>query len=112
MAKKVTSDFDYQLPSVGKHSCKVVDFAIISEEGRTPYCSIDMVDSDGAEIPSRLYSARVPYFMGTIARQYPDSVAGKKLSDVLKFLSKNAFDIWVSYDAQYGVQIQYSEPRS
>jgi len=77
------------------------------------YILLDLVDSKNGEVIStRLYAGFVPYFMDAIKNQTAGNTCNMKLSEVLKYLGAHDFDIWVSYSREFGVQVNYREPRS
>lgn len=106
-------NFDYCAPNTGRHTCKVTcyEHVVPEEEGKQDYILVTMLGKDCCTFEARLYAARIPYFMGAIARQTRGATAGIKLSAVLDYLMAHDFDIWVSYDPDYGMQVNYSAPR-
>lgn len=107
--------------SKGHHIVRLVHYELIPEksvQSRTdryttkPYILMDLVDQKNGEVTTtRLYSSFVPYFMDAIALQSEGATSGAKLSKVLEYISKHDIDIWVSYSREYGVQVNYREPR-
>lgn len=105
----------------GHHIVRLVHYELIPEKTvktRTdiyttkPYILLDLVDKKSGEVTTtRLYSAFVPYFLDGIAGQTGGAISRMKLSEVLKYLGTHDFEIWVSYDKDYGVQVNYREPR-
>ena len=105
----------------GHHIVRLANYELVPSrevESRTDryttkaYLLLDLVDvKTGEATTTRLYSSFVPYFMDAIAAQTAGAISEMKLSDVLKYLGTHEFEIWVSYDKQYGVQVNYQEPR-
>lgn len=108
-------DFDcfdnFTLPTEGRHTCKVQGFDMVKPENGQPYILVQLFGGDCAAFETRIYSARVPYFMAAVARQTCGAIGGLRLSEVLDYLTKHTFDVWVKYDKDYGLQVNYSEPR-
>lgn len=76
------------------------------------YILLDLVDKRSGDVTStRLYANFVPYFLDAIKIQTEGATCNKKLSEVLAYLGNHDFDIWVSYDREFGVQVNYREPR-
>jgi hypothetical protein len=98
---------EFTLASAGKHTVKVLSFTPNTEKN---FIEIELRDAENVTFTTRLYSARIPYFMGSIARQTNGAVAGLTLKEIFKYLQHNSFDAWVSYN-DYGLQVNYSAPR-
>ena len=106
----------------GHHIVRVAHYELIPEKTvktRTdlyttkPYILLDLADKKTGEVTTtRLYSAFVPYFLDGIAAQTDGAISRMKLSEVLKYLGTHDFSIWVTYDKEYGVQVNYREPRN
>lgn len=105
----------------GHHLVKLAHWELIPEKTVTsrtdvyttkPYILLDLVDTKTKEATTtRLYSNFVPYFLDQIAAQTEGAISGMKLSEVLAYLGKNKFEIWITYDKATGVQVNYQEPR-
>lgn len=108
--------------SKGHHVVRLAHYEMVPEktvQTRTDlytakaYILLDFVDKKSGEVTTtRLYSGFVPYFMDAIALQSEGATSGMKLSQVLSYISKNDIDIWVSYDREYGIRVNYREPRA
>lgn len=107
--------------SSGHHIVKLVNWELVGEREiatRTEhyvtksYILLDLKDTKSGEVTTtRLYQSFVPYFLDQIAGQTDGAISGMGLKQVFSYLSKHEFDIWVSYSKQYGVQVNYQEPR-
>lgn len=86
----------------------------IEDTGRETkaYISLEYATESGEHIVARIYEKGVAFFMGAIARQSNGVTAGRKLSDVLKYVSTHKIDIWVSFSREYGAQVSYYAPRN
>lgn len=108
--------------SAGHHIVRLAHYEVVPEktvQTRTdcyttkPYILLDLVDQkDGDVTTTRLYANFVPYFMDQIAAQTEGAISGMKLGNVLKYLGSHDFDIWVDYSKEFGVQVNYREPRN
>lgn len=108
--------------SAGEHTVRLVHWEVVPEKTVTnrqdtyttkPYILLDLADSNTNEVTTtRLYFNFVPYFMDNIAAQTDGEIGGMKLSEVLAYLGRHDFTVWVSYDPQRGVQVAYREPRA
>lgn len=106
----------------GHHIVKLINWELVPErevETRTDhyitksYVLLDLKDIKTGEVTTtRLYSNFTPFFIDQIAAQTDGAISGMKLSKIFEYLGKHDFDIWVSYSKQYGVQVNYQEPRN
>lgn len=71
---------------------------------RNPYCLIETSDP---LITIKLFSARVPYFMKAINRQFSWNLTGCTLSQVLQYLEKHPFKLQLTYHPRYGEQFDF-----
>lgn len=111
-----------QYLSAGVHTVRLTHYEIVPEKTVTtrqdsyttkPYILLDLADAKTNEVTTtRLYFNFVPYFMDNIAAQTDGAIGGMRLSEVLAYLGRNDFTVWVSYDPQRGVQVAYREPRA
>lgn len=85
----------------------------IEDTGRETkaYIALEYETESGERVPARIYEKGVAFFMGAIACQTAGITAGRKLSDVLKYVSTHKIDIWVSFSNKYGAQVSYYAPR-
>ena len=119
-------DAFYSAPSpnylkAGHHIVKLANWELVPQktvETRTdhyvtkPYILLDLVDTKTNEATvARLYSGFVPYFLEQIAAQTDGAIGGMHLSEVLNYLGKKKFEIWVTYDKSKGPQVSYRAPR-
>lgn len=103
------------LPGKGKHSVKLVHCemvpAVVDSNGEVrsqPYVSVNYKDTrSGDVITSRIYSKAVPYFMENLNKQFKGDLMGMKFSQILNYIQKHAFEIWLDWDQKYGVQVRY-----
>ena len=80
----------------------------VNPEGRQPYIKVQM-NIDGIEVTDKWYASRIPYIMRCLRHQYRADYMDFTLSELLKYGSKRAFTVKVSYDGYYGRQIDYVE---
>ena len=105
--KNFESFDSYVTPTAGHHVCRVVEFEYTEPERGKPYIAIDLRDKGGVTISTRMYSARVPYFMNAVARQTAGATGGMKFSQVLEYLKSHDLETWVSFHPDYGIQVEY-----
>ena len=109
--------------SSGHHIVRITHFEVVPEKTVTsrtdvyttkPYILLDLADQkDKSSVTTtRLYQNFVPYFMDQIGAQTEGATSAMPLSAVLKHLMTHDFDIWVTYSREFGVQVNYREPRS
>lgn len=130
---------DYTITRSGKHTVTLADWLYVAEvrnmveeidengnnrshliyPGRPAdeviskaHLLLTLKGADGEVMESKLYPGRLAYFMSCIVRQTEGAVMGMQTSQVLEYLRKHSFDVWVSYSTQYGVQFDYREPRN
>ncbi len=106
----------------GHHIVRLSHYEVVPEKTVTtrtdvyttkPYILLDLRDVKSGEITTtRLYSGFVPYFLDNIAAQTSGEISGMKLSNVLNYLGRNDFEIWVTYSRERGVEVSYREPRN
>jgi hypothetical protein len=106
----------------GHHTVRLTHYEVVPEKTVTtrtdvyttkPYILLDLSDVKSGEVTTtRLYANFVPYFMDQIALQSKGEVSGMKLTGVLKYMMTSDIDIWVSYSREFGVQVNYREPRN
>lgn len=104
----------------GHHVVKLAHYELVPERTVTsrtevyttkPYLLLDLVDvKTGEATETRLYSGFVPYFMDQLAVQTKGEISGMTLKELLHYLGRNSFDIWVKYDPKTGVQVSYQKP--
>ena len=110
--KEINNFAEYTMPTIGRHTCRVTSFELVTPEveGKQPYIAVILLGNDVPTFETRIYSARVPYFMSAVARQTKGATGGMKLSNVLDYLMAHDFDVWVDYN-DYGIQVNYTAPR-
>lgn len=106
----ILNELEMTLPALGEHVGKVTAYSAVAEKGKQPYYSVSISDGE-ITMQTRIYSARIAYFMGAIARQTGGAIAGMRTSQVLEYLTEHPFSVWVSYDDTYGIQYNFSAPR-
>lgn len=106
----ILDELEMTLPALGEHVSKVTAYSVVAEKGKQPYYALSLSDGE-CMMQTRIYSGRVAYFMGAIARQTGGAVAGMRTSQVLEYLTEHAFSVWVTYDETYGIQYNFSAPR-
>lgn len=89
-------------PNDGKYSALVRSYELVTPEdsSKKSYVLVTYA-ADGCEFDGRLYGGRVPYFLSCIIRQTKGATRGMPLSEVLDYLKKNSFDLWIGWDAEY-----------
>lgn len=95
-SKKIYTEFAGKIEDTGKET--------------KAYISLEYTTESDERITARIYEKGVAFFMGAIARQSNGVTAGRKLSDVLKYVSTHKIDIWVSFSREYGAQVSYYAP--
>lgn len=108
--------------SSGHHIVRITHYEVVPEKTVTsrtdvytskPYILLDLQDQKDKDVTTtRLYQNFVPYFMDQIGAQTEGATGNMPLSGVLKYLMTHDFDIWVDYSREYGVQVNYREPRN
>lgn len=117
MKKQITKfdEFEMTLPALGEHTGRVLSYKLVTEAeagaGKQPYYAVTIEANDCA-IQTRIYGGRVAYFMGAIARQTDGAIAGLKFTQVLEYLTKHDFSVWATWDEKYGMQYNFTEPKS
>lgn len=81
---------------------------IPADKNKQPYIKVQM-NIDGIEVTDKWYANRIPYIMRCLRHQYRADYMDFTLSELLKYGSKRAFTVQVSYDGYYGRQIDYVE---
>ena len=114
---------DASLPTTGHHVVRIIRWELVPRkeivrryQGNVvhtgdytkEYVSIDMKDTTSRDVyNAKLYPNGVPSFMNNLATQTDGAVMGMKLSELLRYFLQHDLEIWVRWDSQYGVQIDY-----
>lgn len=91
--------------TAGSYWTIIKHFEECAPENRKPYIEVHM-NIDGLEVVDRWYAARIPYIMHCLRDQY-NLTQEMSLADLLKIASTHGVGLTVSYDPQYGRQIDY-----